>query len=89
MSTAPSPTDWNKWAAMIRELPPQPRCLMAHDDVPRGQVFRQWNTRGDLIVWVNRGEVAELPHRDARPHAIAPNGIDTEMLRSIPVVNVQ
>lgn len=45
--------------------PPPIRCFRAHHSVPYGRTFRQWNTRGDLEVWVNRGEIADLPRRPA------------------------
>ena len=71
---------------MVAALPPQPKCFMAHHAVPYGQLYRQWNTKGELLVWVNRGEVADLTRRKPN-YAIAPNAIDTALLASIPVVN--
>jgi hypothetical protein len=60
--------------AFQRELDARPpvvsRCYATHA-VPDGRVFRMWTTRGDLIAYVNRGEVADMPR--ATPEAgIAP-----------------
>jgi hypothetical protein len=60
--------------AFQRELDARPpvvsRCYATHA-VPYGRVFRMWTTRGDLIAYVNRGEVADMPR--ATPAAgIAP-----------------
>lgn len=72
----------------LAALPPRPRCFMASHSVPYGRVFRQWNTRGDLLVWVNRGEIADPARRkDRSEYGIAPNAIDTAALMAIPVVN--
>jgi hypothetical protein len=46
---------------MIDEAPPPVRRLRAHHSVPYGTAWKQWNTRGELEVWVNRGWVADLP----------------------------
>jgi hypothetical protein len=73
-------------SGMVAALPPRPKCFMAHHAVPYGQVYRQWNTRGELLVWVNRGEIADLA-RHKPDYAIAPNAIDTALLTAIPVVN--
>lgn len=69
---------------MVAALPPRPKCFMAHHSVPYGRVYRQWNTKGELLVWVNRGEVADMA-RYKPNYAIAPNAIDTALLTSIPV----
>jgi len=71
----------------VAALPPRPHCFMAHHSVPYGRVYSQWDTRGRLLVWVNRGEIADIPrHATRRGYAIAPNAIDITMLTSIPVV---
>lgn len=77
-------------ARLIADLSPAPKCIMAHHFVPHGQVYRQWNTRGELLWWANRTEIEELPRHAARSDgwAIAPNAIDTAMLASVPVILV-
>jgi hypothetical protein len=59
-------------------------CFMAHHSVPYGRIFKQWDARGRLLVWVNRGEIEDLARRE-RP-MVAPNAIDTFMLSAVPVV---
>lgn len=59
--------------------PPRIRCFRAHHSVPYGRIFRQWNTRGELEVWVNRGEIADLPRvpnagLDVAVSTLAPRG---------------
>lgn len=68
---------------LFRSLPPRPRCFMAHHAVPYGRVIRQWNTRGELLLWVNRGEVMDLAHR---PPPQLPYEVNTDLLVAIPVV---
>lgn len=78
--------DLDRIAARLAALPPRPYCFMADHKVPYGQVFRQWDTRGRLLVWINRGEIEALSRRAATTeYAIAPNAIDTELLSAIPV----
>jgi hypothetical protein len=45
-----------------RRRPLPPNRFIAHHSVPYGRVFRQWMTNGDLVVWVNRGEVEDPVH---------------------------
>jgi hypothetical protein len=66
---------------MIAALPPRPRCFMAHHAVPYGRCFHQWNTRGELLVWVNAGEIADISRRPGNPSFV-------DLLASIPVVFV-
>lgn len=40
---------------------PPVTAIYASHSVPWGKTFRQYLTDGRLIVWVNRGEVAEIP----------------------------
>lgn len=53
--------------AEVRELTDNVRAnppiwaIFAHHSVPWGRRYRQHMTDGRLIVWVNRGEIAELP----------------------------
>jgi hypothetical protein len=78
-----------EWSEMVAKLPPRPWCIKASHAVPFGRVYRQWDTRGRLIVWANRGEIEDIPCRAATTrdgYAIAPNAIDIELLTSIPVV---
>ena len=41
----------------IASLPPRPRAIFASYDVPSGEVYRQWNTHGQLLLWVNRRQI--------------------------------
>lgn len=66
----------------IADAPPVvSRCIATHS-VPYGRVFRMWTTRGELIVYVNRGEVADLPRAKAKPEPFA---FETTWLFGIPV----
>lgn len=50
---------------LARELeaaaPPSPSRVMASHAVPYGRCYRQWMTNGELWLWANRGELADLP----------------------------
>lgn len=48
--------------AIINDQPPCPRAILVSHLVPYGELYRQWDTSGRLFVWVNRGQVADLPH---------------------------
>lgn len=50
----------------LERLPPRAREIRASHLVPYGRAYRQWLTNGDLIVWANRGEIADLPRAPAR-----------------------
>lgn len=72
-------------AAMVADLPPRPHCVIASHAVPYGRIFRQWDTRGRLLIWANRGEFADIPTRTPG-YAIAPGSLDASLLSAIPVV---
>lgn len=61
------------WQAKIDAAPPVPTRMRASHRVPYGRVFRQWNTRGELEVWVNRGLIHDLPRM--RPAECALHGL--------------
>lgn len=61
--------DLRRMQAELDVLPPQPRAIYTSHSVPWGRVLRQWTTRGDLIVWVSRGEFEDMPR--VRPAQIA------------------
>lgn len=78
-------------AERLADAPPPIRCLLASHAVPYGQVYRQWDTNGELFVWVNRGEIADVTSYAARRDdgwAIGANAVDSSMLSAIPVMNV-
>jgi hypothetical protein len=55
-----------EWGERIKRLPPVPRAILTDQAVPFGRAYRQWDTNGDLWVYANPGEVADLPRRIAR-----------------------
>lgn len=57
--------------------PPIPRGLRTSHSVPYGRVFRQWDTRGDLWLWVSRGQVEDMPHIDWNGIAIV---VDADLI---------
>jgi hypothetical protein len=65
-------------------LPPQPARFRAHHSVPYGRIYRQWNTRGELEIWINRGLIADLPRAKAELGSFA---LFQPSLTGIPVVN--
>jgi hypothetical protein len=72
----------------LRTRPPAVARIRASHRVPYGRSYRQWNTRGELEVWANRGELADLPRRRG-PYGV--NVLVTELvppgLIGIPVYN--
>lgn len=59
-----------EWQARIDSLSPMPRRIFAHHSVPYGRCYRQWMTNGDLVVWANRGEIADLPRATLPPEGL-------------------
>lgn len=39
----------------LRDLPPIAHAIMASHKVPPERTFRQWDTMGRLLIWVNTG----------------------------------
>jgi hypothetical protein len=77
--------EFRRMAREIAALPPPPRAFLMHHSVPYGKLFRQWDTRGHLYVWVNPGEIFDLPVRAmyGEPYGAK---ILPEHLTGIPVV---
>lgn len=67
-----------QWMQAVNDLPPRPRLIRASHLVPYGKAYRYWDTRGDLIVYCNRGELHDLP--------VSRNPDATDRLTAIPVV---
>lgn len=40
-------------------LPPVASAILASHRVPWGKLYRQWDTRGRLLLWVSRGELED------------------------------
>lgn len=38
---------------LMNNLPPAPKAILTHMLVPSGKVYRQWDTKGRLFLWVN------------------------------------
>lgn len=51
-------------AAELSNDPIPVSAILASHAVPYGKVFRQWFTDGKLRVWVNRGELEDLPRAE-------------------------
>lgn len=79
--------DFTEQMQAIKTLPAWPYCFMASPLVPYGKTYKQYDTRGRLILWVNRDEIekawicARVPHSSSFWNGA--NGIDT--LLTIPV----
>lgn len=52
--------DMRAQARMIEDLPVMARGIRAHYKVPFGRVFNQWDTNGDLWLWVNSSEARTM-----------------------------
>lgn len=51
---------------------PGPWRIYAHHSVPFGRAFNQYRTDGKLLLWVNRGWVADLKRQMYRDSNTAP-----------------
>jgi hypothetical protein len=72
----------------VNALRPCPSRIMASHAVPYGRAYRQWNTRGELLLWVNRGLIADLPRRPADRVGVLTGAGALGFTAGIPVVNV-
>lgn len=45
----------------LKDAPPIPSAFLTHPAVPYGRVFRQWDTKGWLWLWVHPDVLACLP----------------------------
>ena len=82
-------TDWFDYRALaadLASLPPAVHAILASHAVPYGRVYRQWDASGNLLVWVNRGEIEDLAIRSAFSDLWNP--IISPALIGIPVVKV-
>lgn len=43
--------------SLTRDAPPVPRGILASLKVPWGRVYRQWDAKGNLWIWMNRAEL--------------------------------
>lgn len=48
---------------LIDELAPVPRGILLSPLVPVDRLVRQWDTNGDLWIWMNSGALEDLPKR--------------------------
>jgi hypothetical protein len=51
---------------LLKKLPPLPYRIMASHAVPWPKTYRQWDTRGRLLLWVNTGAIYDLPRKNAK-----------------------
>lgn len=64
------------WLEKARVYPVGPYKLVAHHSVPYGRVFRYYDTKGRLVAYVNRGQIADLPRM---PRARVPLVLDSTL----------
>jgi hypothetical protein len=55
-----------EWNERLKKMPPPVWRIIARHDVPYGRCFKYYDTKNRLIVYANRGEIADLPHRPAK-----------------------
>lgn len=75
-----------RYEAALAKLPPPVAGILASHRVPYGRIFRQWDTKGRLWVWANRGEIEDLPH-GPRPTAGGVNTVAYDF-NAIPIQNM-
>lgn len=57
--------DLRKWQKMIEDAPPRAYGIYARYDVPLGPVYRYWDTKGRLWLYINRFVIESLPKKQA------------------------
>jgi hypothetical protein len=72
-----------KMQAQVEAMPPRCSRIYAVHSVPYGRVFRMWTTRGEMIAYINRGEMEDVPR--VRPEQLG-RSILSPALTGIPVV---
>lgn len=66
--------------AKVEKLPPPIHRIRASHAVPYHKIYRQWNTKGQLEIWCNRGAIHDLPRKRPTHPAVIADG-----LSSVPV----
>lgn len=82
MSTVDAFEMVQRFGHLVADAPVCSRVIATHA-VPYGRVFRMWTTRGEMIVYVNRGEIADLPREKAKTRGY---GLQSTFLYGIPVL---
>jgi hypothetical protein len=80
--------DFKAMSKLIQEAnETAPRChgFLAHHSVPYGKLYRQWDTKGRLWCWVNKGWIADL-ERGAQKRSWVP-GDPIYDIYTIPVID--
>lgn len=67
---------------MVKDAPPPIRVMYARHDVPVGPPFHMWNTRGEMVVYINRSMIEGLPKQPTSIREM----MDMTALTGIPVV---
>lgn len=76
-------------AATVREANERaPVChgFLAHHSVPWGRLYRQWDTKGRLWCWVNKGWIFDQKQGKAKPRPFSLDRISD--IYTIPVIDV-
>lgn len=73
-----------KMQALIEDQPPRCSRIYATHAVPYGRVYRMWTTRGEMIAYINRGEMEDMPR--AKPAPALGLRLLSPALTGIPVV---
>jgi hypothetical protein len=74
-----------KIADEAREQAPVCSGFLAHHSVPYGRLYRQWDTKGRLWCWVNKGWMADLPVASKKSWAPGDPIYD---IHAVPVIDV-
>lgn len=81
--------DFRRMSTLIEEANESaPRChgFLAHHGVPFGRLYRQWDTKGRLWCWVNKGWIADLS-RAAEKSSWVP-GDPIYDIHAVPIIDV-
>lgn len=82
------PDAWEACKRLVADAPTAIAGIRTHHAVPFGRHFKQYDTNGRLWLWVNRGEVEDLPHVQYHGfEVIAGAGILGPELMGVPVYN--
>lgn len=84
-----TPATFKELSTLIREADERaPRChgFLAHHAVPYGKLYRQWDTKGRLWCWVNKGWIADMPHAAKKSSWVPGDHISD--IYAVPVIDV-
>lgn len=60
----PEPKPLHEQVQLVEKVQPLVHAIWMSRHVPLGKVYRQWDSQGKLLIWVNKSVIENLPERE-------------------------